>query len=168
MSVLYIKEQGTTLRKKDGRIAVSKGSQDLLEVPVDSLENVAVIGNVQITTQPLHLLLDHGINVSYFTRYGKYLGYTAADHSKNVFLRFAQYDLYKDIERRTSIAKAIVSNKISNQIEVIRRHREWDDSYDWRKDLKEIERMAEKVPEKESSNELMGIEGIFSNIYFKA
>ena len=123
MSVLYVKEQGSSVQKRGERLAVVKGSETLLEVPVVSLENVAVIGNVQLTTQVLHMLLEQGVNVSYFTRYGKYIGQAAADHSKNVFLRFAQYELYQNTEERDMIARKIVANKIGNQIEMIKLHK---------------------------------------------
>ena len=47
MSVLYIKEQGSCIQKKSERIAVTKGTRTLLEIPVANVENMAVFGNVQ-------------------------------------------------------------------------------------------------------------------------
>ena len=56
MSVLYIKEQGSCVQKRSERIVVTKGNQSLLEIPTANVENVAVFGNVQVTTQALHML----------------------------------------------------------------------------------------------------------------
>ena len=116
MSVLYIKEQGSYIQKRSERIIVTKGSQALLEIPTANVENIAVFGNVQVTTQALHMLLGQGIDINFFSFSGKYLGQAGADSSKNIFLRFAQYELYNLLPRRLEIAKAIVRNKVNNQI----------------------------------------------------
>lgn len=79
MAVLYIKEQGAMLQKRSERIVVTKAGKTLLEIPVINIENIAVIGNVQVTAQALHMLLENGIDVNYFTFSGKYLGQTGAD-----------------------------------------------------------------------------------------
>ena len=94
MSVIYIKEQGSYLGLKGEQIAVTKGSQTLLEFPIYNIENIAVFGNVQITTQVLSKLLNQGIDIMYFTYAEKYIGNTSAEKSKNIFLRFAQYEAY--------------------------------------------------------------------------
>lgn len=69
MSVLYIKEQGATLQKMGDRILVTKNGNQLLDIPVFQIENLAVIGNVQITTQALHMLMEKGVDVSYSKRH---------------------------------------------------------------------------------------------------
>ena len=51
MSVLYVKEQGSCIQKRSERIVVTKGQMTLLEIPLANVENIAIIGNVQITTQ---------------------------------------------------------------------------------------------------------------------
>ena len=56
MAVLYIKEQGALVQKSGERIIVSKKTNTLLEIPVLQVENIALIGNVQITAQALHML----------------------------------------------------------------------------------------------------------------
>ncbi len=168
MSVLYIKEQGSCIQKRSERLIVAKGSRSLLEIPAANVENVAVFGNVQITAQALHMLLEQGINVNFFTFSGKYLGQAGADTSKNIFLRFAQYEMYHLLPRRLEIAKAIVRNKVKNQIYVIKHHR-WAESgedYNWKQDVEQMEGLLEKLPQKETSNEILGVEGMCSNIYF--
>lgn len=168
MSVLYIKEQGASLRKCGQRLKVEKGGKTLVEVLVEQVDTIAIIGNVQVTMQALHMLLERGIDVSYFSYSGKYLGHAAAEFSKNIFLRFSQYELYQDVERRIQLAKLIVRNKIRNQIAVLSAYR-WDGiDYDWKKDQKSLEEILEKLEGKETSNEIMGIEGICSNVYFNA
>lgn len=168
MAVLYMKEQGAYLKKCGQRLKIEKGAKALLEIPVEQIENIAVIGNIQITTQALHLILEKGIDLSYFSYSGKYLGHTAAETSKNIFLRFSQYELYQNPQRRMEFARQIVENKVHNQMKLLAAYR-WDGlEYDWKKDYKKMGDIVKTLGTKQTSNELMGVEGICSNIYFNA
>lgn len=168
MSVLYVKEQGACIRKKSECLVVSKGTDTLLQMPVANLNNIAVIGSVQITTQALYMLMTKGVDINYFTRSGKYLGCTAAEVSRNVFLRLAQYEVYHDLERRLDFARKIVDNKILNQISIIRGYSFQNTDYKRKADLEKMEEYRGKLFNKKTSNEVLGIEGICSNIYFGA
>lgn len=169
MAVLYIKEQGATVQKMGERILVTKNSKTLLDVPIIKIENISVIGNVQVTMQALRMLMENGIDVSYFTYGGKYLGHTGADASKNIFLRFEQYGFYLEEPRRIAMAKTIVDNKISNQEAVIRTYR-WktDESFDWKSIIDQMEEIRNTLEDKNTSNEILGVEGMCSNLYFSA
>lgn len=168
MAVLYIKEQGAIIQKLGERILVKKGNETLLEIPVLHVENMAMIGNIQITAQALHMLMEKGIDVSHFSYSGKYLGQTAAEASKNIFLRLEQYSFYLDIEKRMEMARLIVANKIENQISVIREHSWRGCDYEWKKDVWQMEKYMRGLADKRTPNEILGIEGICSNIYFQA
>lgn len=166
MAVIYIKEQGTCVQKKGERIMVTKQSQSLMEFPVSNIEGIALMGNVQITTQALHFLLARGIDVSHYTYSVRYLGQTAAESSKNIFLRISQYELFKNEERRRNFARTIVENKIENQLRMIRGYR-WE-NYAWKNDVIQIEKLKSRIQSTETLNELLGIEGMCSNIYFRS
>ena len=166
MSVLYIKEQGAYVQKAGERIVVTKNAKTLLDLPVIHIDNIALIGNVQITAQALHMLMEKGIDVSYFSFSGRYLGHTAAEASKNIFLRFEQYSLYMNAERRLQIAKIIICNKINNQIAVIKNHRWSETDYDYKSDIQRMMELRDTLPEKNNPNEVLGVEGMCSNIYF--
>lgn len=167
MSVLYVKEQGALIHKCGERITVTKNNKQLLDIPILHVENIAVIGNVQVTTQALHILMERGVDVSYFSNSGYYLGHTAAEASKNIFLRFEQYQFYLDETKRLKMAKTIVSNKIRNQMSIIEGHR-FENGYNRKNDLISMEKLLVSVNEKETTNELLGVEGMCSNIYFGA
>lgn len=165
MPAIYIREQGSMLVKRGERIAVMKNSRTLLEIPLANVDNIAVIGNIQVTTQVLLMLMEQGVDISYFTYSGKYVGHAAADMSKNIFLRFAQYELYHDMDRRLQLAKTIVRNKVENQIALIESFR-WNGEYDWYPDVKRMRELLKSLEGKKTSNEILGVEGMCSNIYF--
>lgn len=168
MSALYLKEQGAYVQKSGERLIVTKKGQTLLDIPVFQVDNIAVIGNVQITTQALHMLMQNGVDVSYFSRSGKYLGSTAAESAKNIFLRFEQYQCFMDEERRMEIARTIVDGKIRNQINMISRHNWAGTEYDWHADIDRMEQLRQTIPNRMDSHGLMGTEGVCSHIYFGA
>lgn len=168
MSAIYVKEQGAFVQKSGERILVTKNTARLFEIPVFQVDNLCLIGNVQISTQALHMLMEKGVDVSYLSYSGKYLGHTAADASRNIFLRFEQYQMYLDGGRRLSIARRITENKIKNQMEVIKHHRWTGSAYDWKNDVRQMERNLEKLSKTETPNEILGVEGICSNIYFRS
>lgn len=167
MAVLYIKEQGAYIQKNGEVLTVTKNGAKLLDVPMIHVENVSIIGNVQITTQALHMLMERGIDVSYFSYSGKYLGHTAAEASKNIFLRFEQYNFYLNSQKRLTMAKIIVDNKIRNQISLIKHHRWNGIDYDWKQDIAQMEKHRISLIDKKTPNEVLGIEGICSQIYFR-
>ena len=168
MSVLYVKEPGAYVRKCGKRLQVEKDGKRLMDLPAFKLSNVNIIGNVQVTTQALHFMMQEGIDVSYLSHSGTYVGHMTADSSKNIFLRLAQYQCYQSVARRLEIAKRIVENKVNNQMVLIRNFRWTAEEYDRKKDLNEIKKMLDTLREKETSNEIMGVEGICSAIYFRA
>lgn len=119
MAVVYVKEQGACVRKQGECVIITKGTDTFFAGAGGDLDNIAVIGNVQVSSQALQMLMTRGVDVNYFTFSGKYLGHTAAETSKNVFLRLAQYEVYHDLPRRLELARSIVDNKICNQMNII-------------------------------------------------
>lgn len=168
MAVLYIKEQGAFIQKNGEVLSVTKSGKKLLDVPIIHVENISLIGNVQISAQALHTLMERGVDISYFSYSGKYLGHTAAEASKNIFLRFEQYGFYLDSEKRLEMAKIIVDNKIQNQTALIRHHRWTGCEYNWKRDIEQMEKHRKTLADKKTPNEVLGVEGICSQIYFGA
>jgi CRISPR-associated protein Cas1 len=166
MPAAYIREQGSYIRLKNGKMAVTKGNSTLMEMPLFLLENISVFGNIQISTQAMTKFLQSGIHVSFFTRSGKYIGQACSGESKNIFLRLSQYEYYLDTGKRTEMAKRITENKINNQLAVIHHYRWTGNSYDWKADVEKIEEYKKSLAQKDQINAIMGVEGICSNIYF--
>ena len=69
---------------------------------------------------------------------------------------------------RMEISRSIVRNKIQNQIAVIRKFRWTGIEYDYNRDINQMLKHANTLSEKKTSNEIMGVEGVCSAIYFSA
>ena len=165
MSVIYVKEQGSMIRKSGERIEIIKQNKKLLSFPIWNIDGISIVGNVQISTQALIYLMENGVDVSIFSYSGRYIGQAMADSSKNIFLRFAQYDIYQDKDSRMKMARIIISNKINNQICVIKKYH-YKDGFTCEDEIKKMERLKTKLDKCEDTNEILGVEGMCSNLYF--
>ena len=80
-----------------------------------SLRQVVIFGNVQVSTQVLHMLAEQEIPVSYLTGYGKFVATVMPPPPKNVALRSHQYRAFSDPAIALGLSRAIVAAKIANQ-----------------------------------------------------
>src|SRR5574341_645504 len=120
MANLYLTEQNSILRKTGDRLIVQKGDETLLDVQCHNLDAVLIFGNVQFTTQAVHQLFQHGIEMAILTRTGKLIGQITSPATKNITLRLHQFKKYWDNNFRLALSREIVSGKIKNCLQVIR------------------------------------------------
>jgi len=184
MVVLYVTEQGATLKKDGKRIVVEKSGEQLLSVPLIHIDRVIVFGNVQLTGPVIAMLLEGNVDVAFLSVRGKLRGNLRASKSKNVFLRMAQYDRFKDSDFRIQVASQIIKAKISNQRQILLRYQRSHPEVDFSETVERLGLAAEQVSSvygqvSESSHAtlpmlskaiqiLMGIEGQASSAYFSA
>ncbi|WP_448380886.1 type I-D CRISPR-associated endonuclease Cas1d [Gloeomargarita sp.] len=161
MSVLYVTQPDAVLSKAYEAFAVAlkqeDGSWRKQKIPVQTVEQVVLIGNPQLTGDALIYALELGISVHYLSSHGKYLGSTLPGQSRNGQLRLAQHELYKDSERRLRLVKEIVIAKIHNQYAVLYRHGQRENSL--RKYKKEVQMQT-------TIDQVRGIEGVAAREYF--
>lgn len=117
---------------------------------------VFIVGDIFITSGIIKEAQRHGISLFFLkNNFDKYATIQAQAEG-NYLLRMKQYALSEAEEMR--MAKNIVSNKISNQIALLRQKD---------KSVSEIQNLLEKIPSAQDSKELLGIEGNATRIYFR-
>lgn len=166
MPTLYLLEQGSKLSKTSRRVVVEKERQILLEIPEFKVERVFVFGNVQITTQALKFLLQNNIDVSFFNLRGRFIGKLIPFESKNVYLRIAQYEKFKDEEFKLKIAKLIVKTKIKNSRTLLQKFYRNHPETNLEEEIKRLDEIYQEVERKTKISSLLGLEGVSSKIYF--
>ena len=120
MANLYLTEQNSILRKTGDRLIVQKNDEILLDVQCHKIEAVLIFGNVQFTTQVVHELFEHGIEMAILTRTGRLIGQITSPFTKNIALRIEQFRKYEDEGFRTRISREIVAGKIGNCLRMLR------------------------------------------------
>lgn len=161
MSVLYVTQPDAILSKTYEAFCVAlkqeDGSWKKQAIPAQTVEQVVLMGNPQITGDALTYALELGIPIHYLSPFGKYLGSALPGYSRNGQLRLAQFDLYKDDERRLDLVKTIVMAKIQNQYSVLYRHNQRESA------LKEYKTA---VKTQTTIDQVRGIEGLAAREYF--
>lgn len=168
MAVVYIREQGAVVSKRGSRILVEKDGETLLEILLRQTDSVAVFGGVQVTTQALSELLDHGIPLALFTRHGRLKGHLVPGLSKNVELRVAQYRTTLDDAASLSLAKAAVRAKILNSVALLSDYRAHYPSDTLAAACETMRRIAGNIAGALDHAELLGYEGSAAAVYFGA
>jgi CRISPR-associated protein Cas1 len=167
MSTLYLTEQGSKLRKTSQRLVVEKYGTTLLEVPAYGIDRVLIFGAVQLSTQAISFLLNSSIEVSFLSMNGRLKGKLSPVQSKNVFLRLAQYDRFKDDEFKLMIARSILEAKMKNQRTLILRYQRNHPGIDFDSELDVISHSLSSLSHKKKISSLMGLEGVSTGAYFR-
>jgi CRISPR-associated protein Cas1 len=161
MSVLYVTQPDAVLSKTYEAFKVAlkqeNGSWKKQTIPAQTVEQVVLMGNPQITGDALVYALELGMPIHYLTIFGKYLGSALPGESRNGQLRLAQYQVYSDQEKRLELVKAIVTAKIHNQYGVLYRHQQQDNP---------LKRRKSQVKSQDTVDKVRGIEGIAAKEYF--
>jgi CRISPR-associated protein Cas1 len=144
-------------RNKSGPGAV------LAEARLADVSQVSLYGNVQVSTQVVHTLLEVGVPIAYFTFGGWFNGMTLGLPSKNIELRRRQFLAAQNSTVCLELARTITAGKIENQRTLLRRNGAPDE-----RTLEEMKRMAKRCEEAENLGALLGVEGNAARAYFSA
>ena len=167
MANLYITEQGSVLRKTGNRLLVEKDEEILLDVPCDKIDAVLIFGNVQVTTQCIREILEHGVELAILTRSGsKIVGQITSPATKNIELRLEQFRKYGDAPFRLALAKIIVRGKISNCLNLMRTFSYNHSDIDLAPEMAGLQSALSTLENAADINALMGMEGNAARVYF--
>jgi len=117
---LYINTQGAYLHKERETLVVDIAREKALQLPIHSISGIFCFGNVMVSPQVMGFCGERGVNLAFFTEYGRFLARVQGKQTGNVLLRRTQYR-YADTQA-TEIAQVIVAAKIQSQRQVLQRH----------------------------------------------
>ncbi len=121
MNVAYLTTSGMQVRRKGEKLEVWQGDTKVRDLRLFELDRLVVVGAVQFSSQALSLLLDQGIDVSFLTSGGRLRGSLVSAESRNVFLRLAQFDRFKDAKFRLAFGQRVVAAKLTAQERLLAR-----------------------------------------------
>jgi CRISPR-associated protein Cas1 len=160
---LYLNTQGYRVGCKDEVLTIKEQDRLIEEVRMRDVSNVALFGNIQISTQAIQSLCEMEIPVTYFSMGGWFYGITRGHGLKNVFLRMEQFRRTGDGARCLSLARQFVHGKIRNHRTLLmRNHVEPPEVI-----IGKLKRASEDALDARSIEELLGIEGAAASQYFQ-
>ncbi len=165
MSTVYVTTQGAVIKKVEKRFVVEFDGETIASFPDFKVENILIYGNVQITTQAIRHALKNGINIVFMNSAGRFTGKVSPIESKNIYLRIAQFENFRDSSCCLRLSKRIVSAKIHNSVLMLQRFvKNIGEELIYKEELKRINRLVDTATTLE---ELRGMEGEASAVYFK-
>lgn len=133
------------------------------DMPIASVESLAVVGQVQVSTQALHVLADHSAPVVFMTAAGRCVAWIDTPGPTSAALKSRQAHRFAEAPARLALARALVAAKIANQRTLLMRNTP-DGS---REALDELARQARGAAEAPALDSLLGHEGQAAAVYFR-
>lgn len=166
MTVLYLVEQGATLRKDRDTLVIIKNNSILQRVPAIKVEQIVMFGTVNITTPVIHHLLKEGIDCVFCSSYGRYHGRLVSTESKFGILRQQQLRAADDSDMKLAIAKQMVRGKLVNQRTILMRHNNRSNTHLLEKNVRRLADILKDIHSSNTLDNLIGLEGQGSALYY--
>jgi CRISPR-associated protein Cas1 len=149
--------RGAALRVTDKDGVVVK------DVPLASVESLALLGSVQLSTQAIQVLVDKSIPVAFVSAAGRLVAMIDPLDSVSAEVRRAQVRRFDDPQASLALARAVTTAKIVNQRTLLQRnHAELPGDVS-----DELAKEAESAGTAESMDAVRGHEGQAAAIYFR-
>lgn len=166
--IAYLSEQGSTVSKKSKRLIVFKGTEKIAEIKLHDLEQLVLMGKIQLSTDVVRSLLKEGVDTVYLSQSGRYLGRLSSTRSGNIILRQKQFEVLSKENEALRIARTIVIGKLNNSVVFLRRHNRTLRSDQIARHTAAIRQLAQSAKETPSIEKLRGYEGAAAAKYFSA
>lgn len=108
MTTIYVKEQGAQVGRSGERLVVRKDGNVVDSFPLQQVEQVVLMGNVQLTTQATATLLAQDIDVVFLSSFGTFRGRLTGQGNSNARLRQQQLQRMSDEAFALQLARSVV------------------------------------------------------------
>lgn len=158
-----------SLRVSNGELLLEEQVEDsdkmktLTKLPFQKILALFIIGHIRITTPLIEKCQKFGVALVVMKPSLRPVFFWANSAEANFLLHKRQYEHRKE---DISIAKVIVANKIQNQLKALADTRRKDELTELSKDT--LQSSLDTLPDVETYESLMGLEGVAASAFFKA
>lgn len=140
-----------------------RDGETVKDMPTAGIESLAIVGNVQASTQALHLLASRGVPVVYMTAAGRTIAVLDPLGPTAAAVRRAQVRRFDDPAACLDLARALTTAKITNQRTLLLRN-----AADLPRSVADdMADQAKRAAEAASLDSILGHEGTAARHYFK-
>lgn len=140
-----------------------KNGKAVRDLPLTSIESIAVMGGVQVSTQALSVFADHEVPVAFISGAGRLVAMMDPMGPTSASVRTAQVRTLDCADKALELARAVIVSKITNQRTLLMRNHAALPSR-IAVDLQDCVAAAERAP---TLDTLRGHEGNAAAIYFR-
>lgn len=160
---LYVQLHGGRIGKRAGEVHVHDRDGLVDRVPLATVSQVVVMGNVTVSTPLIHELAQRDIPVAIHGYGGRFFGMFTPASGQNALMRIAQHQAAAEEARALPLAKGFIDGKTHNQRVLLRRNGV-DVPPDALTRLKELRGEAARAPDLDRAR---GYEGAIARLYFQ-
>jgi len=160
--VLVVQTAGAQIGQRGDELIVSVKGEDARKIPGQQVRAIYCYGAVQITAQAAETCLELGIDVSYFSPAGRFIGLLRGLPASGVDARRGQYRLFELPGVRLQLAREVIRAKIHNQRVMLMRNGDAPDRV-----LNLMSGFRDATESARDLTSLMGIEGSAAALYFE-
>ncbi|MED3721387.1 CRISPR-associated endonuclease Cas1 [Geobacillus stearothermophilus] len=170
LNTLYVQTQQSYIRLDHETIVVEVEGAKTLQVPIHHIGAIVMFGHVSISPYLLGKCVNQGISVIWYDAYGRFLARATGRTNGNVLLRRAQHQLLENEKKMLHIASRFVSGKIRNSKSVLQRAmRDYPEQRArLEQSVKQLDQSLRNIGKQSTLDELRGVEGYASSVYFEA
>ncbi len=168
MCDLYLVEQGTCLRKDQGRFVLQSRRDDDLEIPIREVERILLFGNIQLSTAAIGTCLGRQIPVVFLSQAGQYKGHLWSVERGDLEAERRQFSKYADANVQFDMARRIIRGKLTNSRQLLLRLNRKRTLEPVARVIDGIQRDITALDRADTLDQLRGYEGITAARYFPA
>lgn len=167
LNTLYINAQESYIHKERETIVVKKGDEKLGQFPALVINGIYCFGQVTVSPPLIGYCVEQGIELAYFSEWGKFLARVVGAPTGNVLLRRTQYRWADDAEKAVAVARLMVLGKIVNARAVLlREQRNHGESAAINLAIRALSASLRQLAVADNVPTIMGIEGEAGANYF--
>lgn len=167
LNTLFVTREGAWLFKDGETVCIKLGGELVHRLPLHNLEGIVTLGwDIGISPQLMGACAEAGISISFCNPNGRFLAAVTGFTPGNILLRREQYRRADDEEASVSIAREMISAKITNCRSVLLRARRDHGKEELSRLCDTLAKSARQARECRTREELLGVEGFAADTYF--
>ena len=166
LRTVHVTEHGAYLHRRGGRIVVTRDETELVEIPLEKIDQVCVSHEGKISFGALRDFLAHKIGFVVTSHAGEPVGWLESLAGGNALLHGEQFRRADDSDFCLAAARAMVGGKIANSRLIARRYARNHGSADGDADA-DLAHLERRLAKADSLDVVRGLEGAAARRYFE-
>jgi len=155
-----------TIHKQNNHIIIKDNNKTILDELATNIDNIVILGKGHITFDALNLLSQENVNII-STTYNNQIRYTLNNHNNTTKITLLKKQVYhSDSKESIKTCKEIIRSKIKNQTNTLKTLNRYKKHNKITENIEKINTNLEKLETTQQKNQIRGIEGICSNLYW--
>lgn len=166
LNTLFVTQPEAKFSLSNRNIVIIIRGQEVQRYPLVNLESIVSFSYHSFTPSLIGECLENGINVSFISPYGKFLGRLVGETKGNVLLRREHYRKADNPEFSLNLAKTFVKAKVTNCIRVLKRFNYSQSNTLIKNVIDKLFSYMKEIDFADDKATLRGVEGFLAKEYF--